>query len=931
MAGYYQFPTAGDNRGAYVTLGYDTLRGASGDDTIQDTTAGGSQNTWVYGGDGNDSILSSAVAGAFTSVFYGQGGNDVLTVVATTGAATLDGGIGNDTLTGGAAADKLYGGDGNDVLLASTGNDTMYGDAGNDNITGGAGDDLIYGGTGVDTIVTGAGVNKVYGEDGADNITGGAVNDTIYGGAGADVIAAGTGTNYVEAGDDADTVNLAATAVDDTVLGGAGNDTITTAAMGASVGAATFVNLDGGAGDDQIDASLTVAAAHFKLYGGDGNDTIKGGTTAADNLISAGAGNDVIVGGSSTDTITGGTGADTITLGGAVANVLNFATGDGADVVTDAAANITASTLKITGTGKSGLTASATDTKWTVKYGTTDSITFAKGNWGTSTADGEAFAIGDAATVGGVNYGGNNIFYAGTTTSLTDEVNGATAGATTYDLTDATKFYSVEILDNAAATTANSKLRGTTGADTLIAAAGAGVAGGPGDQLWGRAGADVLVAGTGNDTLWYGAGEGADSINGSAAGDVIKLYNVNAANVTYTMNGANLEVSFAGSTDKLIVAGWTTAGAKFVTADNLTPFTPTLSSGDTLIGAAAATAALDIGSSATMNNINNAAGTVAGQVLRGNAGANVLKAANAAGDQLWGRAGADTLMAGATTGAGGGSDTLWAGSGEGSKTITGYDVSAAATADVIRFYKDNLSALTFTDNGTNEVISYAGSTDTVTVSGATGSVLKIATADKTTPFYVALANSGNGDVTYFDAATSFSAGTSATNKLIVGAATAAATTFDLADAARFYSVENIDNSANNVAGGDNKLRGNAENNLLVGGSTGDKLWGRAGNDTLQGGAGVDTFYFGTGEGNDVINATGFAATDKVLLWNVSSVSNVAVSASGSDLILTAGSNTLTVKGGVGTLVGATTRAIQVADGTGYNVSYNAATDTYSLS
>lgn len=927
MAGYYQFPTAGDNRGAYKTLGYDTLRGTTGDDTIQDTTAAGSQNTWVYGGDGNDSILSSAVAGAFTSVFYGQGGNDVLKVVATTGSATLDGGIGNDTLTGGTADDKLYGGDGNDVADGGAGNNSIYGDAGNDTLSGGAGNDMIYGGTGTDSIVTGAGTNLVYGEDGADNITGGAVNDTIYGGAGADVINAGAGTNYVEGGDDADTVTLAATAVDDTVLGGAGNDTITTGDLGASV---AFVNLDGGAGDDVINATAsTTNAGVFKLIGGEGNDVLLGGVGLSVNTILGGAGADSIVGGVLADTITGGTGADTITLGGAVANILNFATGDGADVVTDVTANIGASTLKVTGTGKSGLTASATDTKWTVKYGTTDSITFARGNWGTSTADGENFAIGDAAVGVGATYGGANIFYAGKSTT-NDTVIGATAGAATYDLTDTAKYYSVEILNNAAATTANSKLRGTTGADTLIAAAGAGVAGGPGDQLWGRAGADSLVAGAGNDTLWYGAGEGADSINGSAAGDVIKLYNVNAANVTYTMNGGNLEVSFAGSTDKLIVEGWTTAGAKFVTADNLTPFTPTLSSGDTLIGAAAATAALDIGSSTTLNNINNAAGTVAGQVLRGNASANVLKAANAAGDQLWGRAGADTLIAGATTGGAGGSDTLWAGSGEGSKTITGYDVSAAATADVIRLYKDNLSTLTFTDNGTNEVISFAGSTDTVTVSGATGSVLRVATADKTTPFYVALANSGNGDVTYYDAATSFSAGTSATNKLIVGAATAAATTFDLADATRFYSVENIDSSLNTFAG--NKLRGNAENNILIGGSAGDKLWGRAGNDTLQGGAGADVFYFGTGEGNDVINASGFAAAaDKVMLWNVASVSSVAVSASGSDLVLTVGSNTLTVKGGVGTLVGNTNRAIQVADGTGYNVSYNAATDTYSLS
>ena len=816
----------------------------------------------------------------------------------------LRGTSGNDTIqdtnAGAAQNSTVYGGDGNDVIkssaFAAAVTSVFYGEGGNDALT-------IVGTTGAATLDGGIG---------NDTLAGGAAADKLYGGAGNDVLEAGLGTgNYVDAGDGTDTVTVTAGAIDDTVLGGAGNDNITTGAMGAST---TFASFDGGAGDDVINASATVLAAHFKLYGGDGNDTITGGTTAADNQISGGAGNDVIVGGAIADTITGGTGADTITLGGAVANILNFATGDGADVVTDAVGNINTSTLKITGTGKSGLTASATDTKWTVKYGTTDSITYAKGDWLASTADGEAFTIGDATNAAKNTYAATQIFYAGVSTT-NDTVKGAATGAATYDLTDTAKFYSVEILNNVAATTGGSKLRGVTGADTLIAANAGATA--PGDQLWGRAGADSLVGGTGKDTFWYGAGEGADSINGAAAGDVIKLYNVNAANVTYKMinAGADLEVSFAGTTDKLIVEGWTTGGAKFVTADNLTPFTPNLSSGDTLLGSTS-TAALDIGTSATLNNIDNTGG--AATVLRGNAGNNTLLAA-AAGNQLWGRSGADTLIGAA------GADTFWAGSGEGSKTVSGY-----AGADVIRLYKDNLSTLTFTDNGTDLVIGYAGSTDTVTMSGKTGSNLQVATADKTTPFVVALANSGDGNITYFDAATSFSAGTSATNKLIVGAATALATTFDLADAARFYSVESIDNSANNIVGGGNKLRGNADNNLLIGGSTGDMLWGRAGNDTLQGGAGADSFYFGSGEGNDVINATGFQeATDKVMLWNATSAANVALSASGSDLVLTVGSNTLTIKGGV-SLAGGTNRAIQVADGTGYNVKYNIATDKYSL-
>ncbi len=86
-----------------------------------------------------------------------------------------------------------------------------------------------------------------------------------------------------------------------------------------------------------------------------------------------------------------------------------------------------------------------------------------------------------------------------------------------------------------------------------------------------------------------------------------------------------------------------------------------------------------------------------------------------------------------------------------------------------------------------------------------------------------------------------------------------------------------------------KIIGNDLNNSLKGGSGDDTLDGGAGNDTLTGGKGNDLFIFSGG--NDVI--TDYAAGDKISVSGAIKKATV----NDSDVVLTVGSDSLTVKNG----------------------------------
>ena len=124
------------------------------------------------------------------------------------------------------------------------------------------------------------------------------------------------------------------------------------------------------------------------------------------------------------------------------------------------------------------------------------------------------------------------------------------------------------------------------------------------------------------------------------------------------------------------------------------------------------------------------------------------------------------------------------------------------------------------------------------------------------------------------------------------------TSLDLADVTDFSTkIANVNASALKKK---IKITGNALNNSIVSGSGNDNLLGGKGNDTLNGGKGNDTLKGGAGNdvfiysaGKDTI--TDYAAGDKISLGAAISKTTL----SGSDVVFTIGSGTLTVKDGKG--------------------------------
>lgn len=170
--------TAGNDL-MYGRGGADDLSGGAGNDVFVYTSAAEfAAGEAVDGGDGSDAIffqsltgetltLSSAVTNVETvalstlTVNYGgpigtvnhdQVAMGVDASAVTTGL-TITGNSAANTLIGTAQADSIDGGAGNDVIAGGGGADSISGGDGDDVVTGGLGNDSIDGGDGVDTVV----------------------------------------------------------------------------------------------------------------------------------------------------------------------------------------------------------------------------------------------------------------------------------------------------------------------------------------------------------------------------------------------------------------------------------------------------------------------------------------------------------------------------------------------------------------------------------------------------------------------------------------------------------------------------------------------------------------------------------------------------------------------------------------------------------
>ncbi|OCX61063.1 hypothetical protein BFP70_16565 [Thioclava sp. SK-1] len=626
-------------------VAYSSLSSNTYSQSSSSSIRGGSSGDSLYGGAGDDTIES----GQGADTIDGGSGNDTL-LYGEGGATSLDGdsvsgGDGDDyidDISGGwwDYNDTLDGGAGNDTIYAGGGDDLVYGGSGNDLLHGENGNDTLYGGDGNDTIWGGAGNDLIYGDGGDDQLVGDDGDDTIYGGDGNDTLAGGAGNDSLDGGADADTFYFSDNWGIDTVFGGG---TTTT-----------------GSDNDTLDFSYYTQSGVTVVFTGSEDGTFSGGGNSGtfDNIEAITGSNqgDSVDGaadgsgfyadmGGGDDTVGGGSGADTL-YGGAGDDTLwgaggddYLSGGDGNDTLEGADGNDTLTG----GAGQNTL------------IGDNDADTFLVSN-----TDGVANIYGGE---GGTDW--DVIELSGGPVSMT--WTGWETGSFTYDGGTTThNFWEIE------------SVQGTSFADTFDASgASNGVtidAGDGANTITGSAQSDNIVSGDGDDSIEGGAGDdtiysgfGNDTVSGGDGNDLIDDYAGNMA------DDYRSSVDGGAGNDTIFTGG----GADTITGG---------SGSDSLHG--------EGGDDLIFGGDDN-------DVIYGGLGADTLHG-DAGDDTIFGGSGDDVISGGSgndsiTTGSG--ADRVDLNDGDGSDIVTDFDMTDAGSGLTI----DQLDVADLTDADGNPV------------------------------------------------------------------------------------------------------------------------------------------------------------------------------------------------------------------------------------
>lgn len=297
----------------------------------------------------------------------------------------------------------------------------------------------------------------------------------------------------------------------------------------------TEVVFDGNAGADHLTAApgfnipiyANAAGDTSPVYfqGGSGNNTLIGGTAndtliggAGNDSIVAGSGNDLIFSGDGNDTIIGGTGTDTIYAGGGNDLVTG---GSGAYEIVDGAGTDTVyGGQGGVGTGTEEVYQQQSDGTWTfVNTPMTTYPTIYAGG-------GNDLVYGP--TSGATIYGeaGNNTIHGG---AGGNTIYGGTGNDTIYGSSGNDLIYAGDGNDLIYGMSGNNTIYGGPGQDTIFGGDGQDLNGpGSGDGL--SAGSNLLIAGSGTDTI-YGdstahntlvGGSGSDTLYAGSGGDTLE-------------------------------------------------------------------------------------------------------------------------------------------------------------------------------------------------------------------------------------------------------------------------------------------------------------------------------------------------------------------------------------------------------------------------
>jgi trimeric autotransporter adhesin len=829
-----QLSGGGGNDQLVGGLGADTLIGDADEATVGGEFHGDDQ---LDGGDGDDLLIG----GGRNDVLSGGEGADQLQgdartsdlVASAHGADILDGGAGNDVLFGGGGDDILIGGQGDDWLAGEDEQSTAAISqlSGNDVLDGGTGNDVLVGGNGNDDLQGGSGNDALFGGSGDDVLSDGEGNDTLLGDAGNDTLRSSSGGDYLDGGAGDDRYVISTGATTSTIVAAAGRDTLVLDGVESIAGVTAQVTTNGHlllGGSVWLLNGMTSSVNTLQV----GTQTVSLrqhlGQTLTTSVTAASTGEQgAVMGGREADTLTathtgavlhGGRGNDNLSLATDGGVVVAMAQGDGADslsVVTARAggaqnvlqldAGITSSSLQLYRTG-----ANATQQTYRLNLNAQgDSLSF-------------VIPLAMNAPITAADWPFDRVqFSDGSSISWQQVANGvivltappaATAGDDLILLTSADDvFDALGGNDEVAGGLGADTISGNSGNDTIRGEAGNDVLdGGTGtDLIDGGAGNDSLRGGGGNDTFLFARGYGIDTINESATDfdqDVVRLENLNEADVSLEVQGNDLVIAINGSSDRLRVLGYFAAGARTVE-------TLRFADGVTLDNA-----------QVRQRAVSNTTGTDGNDSLFGGA-LNDSMVGGAGDDTLQAYEGADTLVGGTGNdqlSGGSGSDTYVFGRGDGQDTVI--DAASSGSQEVIRLQGLNEADVSLLAEGDDLVVAVQGADDRLRVQGyfayGTPPVMTIAFANGTTL----------DDQAIRQQAVRMHLGT------------------DLDDT--LYGSGLRDNMVGGV--GNDRLDGYDGNDTLVGGAGDDMLIGRTGN---------DTYVFGRGDGHDTIFDSAYYATD----------------------------------------------------------------------
>ncbi|WP_281172851.1 calcium-binding protein [Roseicyclus elongatus] len=872
------------------------------------------------------------------------------------GDDTIDGGAGDDELIDGAGDDSVFGGVGDDVIHNTTGNDTYDGGDGFDtmlvDVSGVAQGTFVYelnfvtGYSGQlgnptlsDTVTaiealdfTGEIDVQATGDDNANLFQTGDGNDTIHGGGGNDTIRDGLGDDSLSGGDGDDRFELSSGA--ETIDGGAGFDVIavdvtnfplpvgfiaeldlTTGYWGQQGNAnnsESLSNIEGleFIGNYAVDATgdgnanlIDTDSGNDTLVGGGGDDTLRSGD-GADSLV-GGDGRDNINAGNGNDTIDSSTGAsgtqgfgDIITAGLGTNTVIGHAQafadrfGGGLDMIFEDLGGASAGIhLQVSGAQGTG-TATGTGT---LAGQVTTSFTYAdhfEGSKGADLMEGSDFGSGvDGDYESWVGEAGND----------TIDGNGGFDVVSYYLEFDGTLGVNVNLANGTATDRFGNTdtlldiegAQGTEMADTLI-----------GDSLdnflGGRGGDDSIEGGAGNDYIDAGLG-GTDTIDGGIGNDTVVVDGLSADFTITSVSGTTTVTD--GSTTLILTDveeirfNDTTAsiGNATITGDAGPDSLPGTENDDVILGLGGndtlegldGNDTLDGGDGDDSLDGGDGADSIIGGVgsgtdtLLGGSGSDTLEATGGNGNLLRGGAGDDVLIGGWGSDilqGNDGADSFSGGTGADDLYIDGQDTFFDGGGGYDRLIAVDPGGVNVALSGTNIerviggtgddvfdgtgvalglVISGEGGNDTLTGGSATDQVSGGAGDD-------VLIGGGGDDFLFGDGGSDSFEGGAGDDRFF---AESIDQSFDGgAGYDRLFLLDNGDftfalagTGIERVNSGDGNdvldatgvtdavvLSGAGGNDALTGGSNNDVLAGGDGQDTLEGGSGFDSFFGGAG-------------------------------------------------------------------------------------